>query len=142
MEFGFNRAMNNSISSLKLVKVSEKNYEFIRNLRNMPEIKSNFVIKTYITKDAQKEYMDKHKDNYFVCVSGVTELGYIGVIENDIRIAVLPNFHSQGIGTFMINEIKQLYPNAQAKIAINNEKSIKLFKKNNFKLKYYLFECD
>ncbi len=43
-------------------------------------------------------------------------IGYIGVIDNDIRVATHPDHQGKGVGSFMVNEIMKIHPNAFAKV--------------------------
>jgi hypothetical protein len=117
---------------LKLVKNEEKYFEFIRNLRNDKENQKGFLEQVSITKEQQKNYMVIYGDYYYVCLSGDTPVGYIGVVDNDIRVCTDTKFKKIGSGTFMLNEIMKIYPNATAKILKNNLASLNLFKKCNF----------
>ena len=105
-------------------------YEFIRDLRNNPESNKGFIEQTYITEDMQAEYMNKHKDDYFLCLIDSVPAGYVGVIDNDIRVCTAPGIGKKGIGTFMLSHIKEMYPNATARVKEDNEASIALFKKS------------
>ena len=84
--------------------------------------------------------MKKWGDNFYICIIDTKPAGYVGVIDNDIRVATHPYFQGVGVGTFMINEIMKIYPNAFAKVKLKNEASIRLFKKCGFKEKYYILE--
>lgn len=125
---------------LKIVSNKEKYYEFIRVLRNDRRIRDGFIEQKNITTKQQQAYMNKFGKNYFICLVGGVPAGYIGVIDNDIRIATHPDFQGKGVGLFMVSFIKKRFKNIQAKIKIDNIASIKLFEKAGFKLKYYLYE--
>ena len=86
--------------------------------------------------------MKKYADCFRICVIKETNkpVGYVGVINNDIRIATHPDHQKQGVASLMVEEIMKIYPDAQAKIKIDNEYSLKLFKKSGFKVKYYILE--
>lgn len=128
------------MSKLKFVKNSQKYHEFIRNLRNDKRVKTGFIQQGYVTRRQQKKYMTKYNKSYYLCLCDGQPAGYVGVIDEDIRIAVHPDFQKKGIGIFLLRNIKRKYQNLQAKIKIDNNASIKLFKKAGFKLKYYIFE--
>lgn len=117
---------------LRLVKNEEKYYEFIRNLRNDEDNQKGFLEKVYITTEQQNSYMLKHNNNYFVCLYKETPVGYIGVVDNDIRVCTDKEYKKIGAGTFMLTEIMKTHPSATAKILKNNVASLKLFKKCNF----------
>jgi hypothetical protein len=117
---------------LKLVKNEKKYYDFIRIMRIHPENQVGFLEKVNITEEQQLNYMKRYNDCYYVCLMGDTPLGYVGVVEDDIRICTDPTHKKTGAGTFMLNEIMKLYPNATAKILKNNKASLSLFKKCNF----------
>ena len=130
------------MEKLKLVKNSPKYWEFIRDLRNKKEIRQGFISQEYIDSIQQAEYMLKYNNNFWICLANEQPAGYVGVIENDIRVATHPDYQSLGIGTFMINEVMKLEPEAYAKVKLDNEASIKLFERCGFKKKYYLLEKD
>ena len=71
---------------LKLVKNEEKYFEFIRNLRNNKENQKGFLEQVSITKEQQKNYMSKYGDDYYICLKENIPVGYIGVVDNDIRV--------------------------------------------------------
>ena len=114
---------------MELVEVTEAYYEFIRELRLHPKNLKWFLNQSEITKEDQAKYMKKYSENYRVCLLYGEPVGYVGVIEDDIRICTHPSFVGKGIGYFMLSEIKKLYPLATGKILKNNIASQKLFEK-------------
>lgn len=128
------------MDGLKFEKNSPQYYEFIRKLRNNKKVNNNFVERVYITKKQQQKYMQKNKDKYYVCLYNGQPAGYIGVIDNDIRIAVHPDHQRKGVGTFLIKELTKRYKKSYAKIKIENIASQRLFSKAGFSLNYYLYE--
>jgi ribosomal protein S18 acetylase RimI-like enzyme len=119
---------------LEIVKNEKKYFEYIRQLRNDELNQIGFLEKVNITADQQNSYMSKYKDNYYICLSAETPVGYIGVVSNDIRVCTDVKFKNLGIGSFMLKEIMKIYPYATAKILKNNYASLKLFEKCNFKI--------
>lgn len=117
---------------LTLVDCTENYWEFIRTLRNDDRVKPCFINKAYITHEQQNAYMSKHSDFYKVCIQGVVPVGYVGVIESDIRICTHPDYQRLGIGLFMLREIMKVFPNSNAKIKTSNGASLKLFTKAGF----------
>lgn len=125
---------------LELVKNGPKFWEFIRHLRNMEGIKEGFIQQKEISSIEQAEYMLKHNNDYWVCLVDKQAAGYVGVIDEDIRVATHPDFQGQGVGSFMINQIMKVYPSAHAKVKLKNEASLRLFERCGFKKKYYWLE--
>ena len=74
--------------------------------------------------------MDNFGSCYWVCVTytGVP-LGYVGVIDNDIRFCVEPACQGLGIGTYMLRFVKDKFPDASGKVKVNNTASKKAFEK-------------
>ena len=128
------------MKSYKLINNSEEYHEFIRNLRNDERVKSGFIQTEYITSEQQQEYMKKFGSCFYICLIDEKPAGYIGVIDNDIRIATHPDYQKMGVAKFMLEKICELFPKAQAKIKIENEASLKLFKSMGYKIKYFLLE--
>lgn len=124
----------------KLIKNSEEYWEFIRKLRNLDSVKKGFIKQENISKKKQQEYMAKNGDNFWICLEGHTPIGYVGVINDDIRVATHPDHQKKGVGVFMINEVMKKYPNAYARIKLDNEASIKLFERCGFTKRYFILE--
>lgn len=120
------------VEKLKLVACSSHYWEFVRKLRNNSEVQDGFIENNHISKEAQINYMKKNGEHYRVCLKGNIPVGYIGVLDNDIRVCTLPEYQKQGIGSFMVMEIKKIWPEAIAKIKINNEASKALFAKSGY----------
>lgn len=118
---------------MKLVQNEPKYWEFIRLLRNDPTIQKGFVEEVSITTEQQIKYMQKYCDNYYICIMEDGEaIGFIGEIEDDIRVAVIWEFQKMGVGKFMVNEFMKLRPNSYAKMKHDNVASKKLFESCGF----------
>lgn len=116
-----------------------KYWEFIRKLRNAN--KAGFVQQEDISQHTHFVHMCDYAKCYYVCLDDNNEpVGYCGVIRDDIRFAVDQSKQGQGIGTFMIDWLIKKFPDAQAKVKIDNEASRKVFEKCGFKLKFYILE--
>ena len=104
--------------------------KFIRDLRTDNRALPGFLDQvTSISDSDQYSYMQYNKNNYFVACFYNLPVGFGGVIENDIRYAVIPYFQNMGFGTEILNYIKQRNPNAKGKIKNTNLSSIKAFEK-------------
>jgi GNAT superfamily N-acetyltransferase len=124
----------------KFVKNEKKYWEFIRQLRNHPEVKKGFIEQGHIDRFDHTLYMQRLGSYFYVCLVDGQPAGYAGVIESDIRVATHPDFQGKGVGKFMINELMLAHPNASAKVKIDNEISLKLFESCGFKRKFYILE--
>jgi len=109
-------------------------------LRNDKRVLDGFIKSTHITTEMQINYMNTHSQYYRVAVINNIPAGYVGVIEDDIRICTHPDFQGQGIGKFMLTEIMKIFPNAYGKVKINNEASRRLFLKAGFKEKFIIYD--
>jgi len=106
-----------------------KYWEFIRNLRNDPRVKKGFVKQKRISAKAHRKYMEKYNDRYYVCISDGELVGYIGDVDTDIRLAVVPERQGRGIGEYMLREYVKLRPFVRAKVKKDNAVSQRLFEK-------------
>jgi len=75
----------------------------------------------------------------------LSSIGYIRILDQDINIMVEKKFQTKGIGTIMLNLVEKEarglgIKKLKAKVLIGNDSSKKIFEKNNYKLKMYLFE--
>ena len=112
---------------MELIQIKKEYYEFVREMRMHPENVAGFLTKANITPEDQVEYMKKYGDNYFVALLYGEPVGYVGVIDNDIRICTHPNYKGTGVGRFMLSEIVKLYPQATGRILKDNLASRRLF---------------
>ena len=115
------------------MKNKERYWEYIRNLRNDPLVKTGFINQHHITIKEQIEYMIDNNDSYYICLLKGLPVGYIGDIMQDIRLAVSPDCQRRGVGYFMLREFMKLHPGAYAKVLRDNEPSKKLFLAAGFK---------
>jgi|TARA_R110000782_G_scaffold75664_2_gene150990 ribosomal protein S18 acetylase RimI-like enzyme len=115
-------------------------WEFVRILRNDERVLDGFIESTHITEEMQENYMNNHSQYYRIALIGGKPAGYVGVIEDDIRVCTHPDFQGKGVGKFMINQCVEIWPESFAKVKINNEASIKLFEACGFNKKYIIFK--
>lgn len=117
-------------------------WEFVRTLRNDKRVLDGFIESIHITKEMQKNYMNDYSQFYRITLVNGKPAGYIGVIEDDIRVCTHPDYQGKGIGKFMLKEIINIFPNALGKVKIKNEASLKLFSSVGFKEKFIIFGYD
>ena len=129
----------NKTAPYELVEISSEFFEFVRRLRTDPRNADSFVSNNEITFQNQIDYMEQHLKDYFVCLSQQTPVGFIGVVQGDIRLAVDHDFRNRGVATFMVNEISKLFPEASAKIKTSNVASIALFESVGFERQFYIY---
>lgn len=127
---------------MELVNCTKEYWEFIRVLRNDKRVLNGFIKSTYISKEVQKNYMKSHHQFYRVAVLHKIPVGYVGVIEDDIRVCTHPDYQGKGVGKFMINECMKIWPTSFAKVKINNEASLKLFESCGFAKKFFILTKD
>ncbi|MHA2219662.1 MAG: GNAT family N-acetyltransferase [Candidatus Hodarchaeales archaeon] len=127
---------------MELVKNNYIYWEFIRNLRNMDGVREGFIQQSVISKEQHEEYMLSNGNYFWICLDNRQPIGYIGIINYDIRIATHPNHQAKGVASFMLNEVMKKNPNAIAKVKIDNFASLRLFEKCGFVKKYYILEKD
>lgn len=127
------------MASYELVEISSEFFEFVRRLRTDPRNADSFINNSAISSQSQIDYMEQHLKDYFVCLSGLTPVGFVGVVQGDIRLAVDHDFRNRGVATFMVNEISKLFPDASAKIKTSNVASIALFESVGFERQFYIY---
>jgi GNAT superfamily N-acetyltransferase len=112
---------------MELVECTKEFWEFVRLLRTDERVIDGFLETTSITKEQQESYMSEYSDNYRIALVDGMPAGYVGVIEDDIRVCTHPNFQGMGVGKFMIIECMKIWPTAYAKVKLGNTASDKLF---------------
>ena len=124
----------------QLVQNEEKYWSFIRDLRNDSRVKRGFIEQKHIQKPEHFFYMHEHGKNFYICLDGEVPVGYIGVINKDIRVATHPDYQGNGVASFMVREVMKIHPDAFAKVKIENEASLRLSESCGFKKKYFILE--
>lgn len=132
MEFNFNE--------IKLVQCSEEYWDFVRELRNDQRVSDGFIQSKVISKEEQLDYMTKNSGFYRIAIVEGEPAGYIGVINNDIRVCTHPDHQGKGVGKFLVKCCKEIWPDSKALIKIDNIASLKLFESCGFEKKYFLLE--
>ncbi len=127
------------MDKITLDSCKEEYWGFVRVLRNDRRVLDGFIKSTYITEQMQVKYMENHSQYYRIALVGDKPAGYVGVIEDDIRICTHPDFQGKGIGKFMINECMNIWPSSFAKVKIDNKAGIKLFEDCGFAKNFYIF---
>jgi GNAT superfamily N-acetyltransferase len=112
---------------MELVRCTTKYWEFVRQLRMDDRVIGGFLETTIITEEQQNKYMIGNAHNYRIALVDGKPAGYVGVIEDDIRVCTHPDFQGMGVGKFMIEECMKIWPTAYAKVKIGNIASDKLF---------------
>jgi ribosomal protein S18 acetylase RimI-like enzyme len=112
---------------MELVKCTLEYWEFIRLLRTDERVVDGFVENVQITPPQQQAYMEKYSDSYRIALFNGEPAGFVGVVDDDIRVCTHPNFQGKGLGKFMIDECMKIWPNSTAKVKLGNVVSDKLF---------------
>lgn len=122
---------------LKLIECDSKYWINIWEIRNFD--KQFFTDQKEIPLEEHFKFMEKNNANYKVCLKDNEFAGFIGVINNDLRIGVVKRFRKNGIGKFMINELSKNLEIKEAKVKIDNEASQKLFESCGFKKTFLIY---
>ena len=123
-----------------LVKNSKGYWRFIKDLREMKGVSQGFISQSEITDADHTAFMEKHSEHYHICLLKKKPIGFIGLVNGDLRLAVLPEHQGKGAGHFMLQKYLELYDNISTKIKPENTKSLELFKRNGFSIKYLALE--
>jgi GNAT superfamily N-acetyltransferase len=126
----------------ELVECTKEYWEFVRILRNDERVLSGFVKSTFIDTKMQLDYMKIHSNFYRISLVDGMPAGYVGVIDDDIRICTHPQYQGIGVGKFMLNKCSEIWPTSFAKVKLDNEASLKLFESCGYIKKYYILMKD
>lgn len=119
---------------MKLVPCTVEYWEFVRLLRLDPRVSEGFIETRQIEPEDQIKYMLAHQHAYRVALIGEEPVGYVGVVDDDIRICTHPEAQGKGVGKFMLTAIQKIWPDAHAKIKHANIASRQLFESAGFEL--------
>lgn len=85
---------------MELVECTSQYWEFVRGLRNNDRVSEGFIQSVYIINKMQDDYMSKYSQFYRIALVNGVPAGYVGVIENDIRVCTSPEFQRMRLGRF------------------------------------------
>jgi hypothetical protein len=110
-----------------IVECTKEYWEFVRKLRMDGRVIDGFLETTPITEEQQIKYMISNSQHYRIALVNRKPAGYVGVLNDDIRVCTHPDFQGLGVAKFMITECIKIWPTAYAKVKIGNIASDKLF---------------
>ena len=117
-----------------IVECTKEYWEFVRKLRMDGRVIDGFLETTPFTKEQQVGYMTNNYQHYRIALVNGQPAGYVGVLNDDIRVCTHPDFWGMGVGKFMIKSAMAIWPTAYAKVKIGNIASDKLFLSCGFEL--------
>lgn len=121
---------------MELVKCDKTHWRRILEIRNL--VRKSFINSSMISYETHNNFMAKHNENYIVAIRYGEVVGFAGVVNDDVRIAVDPKYQKRGIGKKLLNEITSIHPDCEAKIDVKNKSSLALFESCGFIKKYFL----
>ena len=126
-----------------MLEIRPASYDFeewkkILNIRNLT--RQGFGNTEKISVDTHFYFMKEHYSNYVVALMDDELVGFGGVVADDIRVAVHPDHQGMGIGKNIISFLSFKFPEAFAKVKVDNEASIKLFESCGFEKTWYILE--
>ena len=110
-----------------IVDCTKEYWEFVRKLRMDGRVVDGFLETTPITEEQQTKYMTNNSQYYRIALVDGQPAGYVGVLNDDIRVCTHPDFWGMGVGKFMIKSAMAIWPTAYAKVKHGNTASDKLF---------------
>jgi len=121
---------------LKLIECEPIHWNDILSIRNND--KEGFDKQHDISLEEHRKFMISNYTNYRVATINNNFVGFIGLVNDDVRIGVKKEYRKIGIGKFMINEFCKHFKIKHAKVKINNIASQKLFESCGFKKTFYI----
>lgn len=134
------RGLQGASADMRLVDCTEDYWDFVRTLRMDERVSGGFIETARISPQMQREYMLEHAKHYKILLINDEPAGYVGVVNNDIRVCTHPDHQGKGGGSFMIREIMKEYPDAIAKVKVDNHPSANLFERCGYQKRYIIYE--
>ncbi len=130
---------------MRIRKAKLRDCKSIWLIRNHPKVRKNSLNKKRIPyREHQRWFKDYFKNKSNICYTLERNKKVLGYCRFDakgnervVSIAIGPKLHGKGLGSYLFqNSIKRLKnkKNITATISLNNEISLALFQRNNFKI--------
>ena len=81
----------------ELVRCGRDYWNFVRELRTDPGVAEGFISTKPISREEHEAFMSKYADGYRVCLVDGRPAGFVGVVNDVIRICTHPDFQKQGV---------------------------------------------
>jgi len=88
---------------MELVKCDKKHWRRILEIRNL--VRKSFINSSIISYETHIKFMETYYKNYIVAIRYGEVVGFAGVVNNDVRVAVDPKYQKRGIGKKLLNKI-------------------------------------
>lgn len=117
---------------IEIVPNGPQFFEFIRLLRNDDRVRQGFLDQTPISPDQQAAYMAEHAHLYLIALVDGEPAGYVGSVDDDIRVCTHPDYQGVGVGRTLVKAIVDRFPNSRARVKVDNAASLRLFESCGF----------
>jgi GNAT superfamily N-acetyltransferase len=124
---------------MELVPCTEPYWEFVRLLRMDERVAHGFIQNADITPEQQKKYMAVHWTKFFIALVDEVPAGFVGCVDDEIRVCTHPDFQKRGVGVFMMREIMKRFPSALAKVKIENEASRRMMEASGLAVRFVIY---
>jgi dTDP-4-amino-4,6-dideoxygalactose transaminase len=105
---------------------STGHYEDILRIRNAH--RSCFGNTEEIDFVTHKQFMGKHAVTYRVALKSCRVVGFIGHVQNDLRLAVDESLQGHGVAQFLWSVFVKEFPDVTVQVKRDNERSLRFFK--------------
>ena len=78
---------------MELVKCEKSHWRRVLEIRNLT--RQSFINSSLITYEDHLKFMEKNYENYIVAIVIGEVVGFAGVVENDVRVAVDPRYQKK-----------------------------------------------
>ncbi len=110
-------------------KFSMLDAKFAYKLINHPKLKR------WTRKRSISQILEDLSSQNYILKYGNNRVGMLRLYKNEISLLILPQYQNRGIGTVAINFLKKNNNVLEATIDRYNEKSIRFFEKQGFRIK-------
>jgi RimJ/RimL family protein N-acetyltransferase len=87
---------------MELRRATYLDWEFIRKVRNAG--KEGFFVSEDVSIDEHEKFMAMHGRDYYIGVEEGEDVGFIGVVNDDIRVGVCKKRRGRGLGSKLIKK--------------------------------------
>ena len=115
----------------------QRDARFVYDLRFRHQDSSCYFSNIFVSFEEHALFWEDNFKSYWIAEELSIRIGFYGIINEDFRYSVIPEYRGRGIGTYIVADAIKRLELRQVRVIAENISSIKVFRKNSFIVSQY-----